>query len=30
MTDSPTPAPHHVRRDEILDWQTYAEVMASL
>ncbi len=25
MTDSPTPAPHHVRRDEILDWQTYAD-----
>ena len=25
MTDSPAPAPHHVRRDEILDWQTYAD-----
>ena len=25
MTDYPTPAPHHVRRDEILDWQTYAD-----
>ncbi len=25
MTDYPTPAPHHVQRDEILDWQTYAD-----
>ncbi|MDP6160572.1 MAG: DUF3501 family protein [Acidimicrobiales bacterium] len=25
MTDYPAPAPHHVRRDEILDWQTYAD-----
>ncbi len=25
MTDSPTPAPHHVRRDQVLDWQTYAD-----
>jgi hypothetical protein len=25
VTDSPAPAPHHVRRDEILDWQTYAD-----
>ncbi len=25
MTDSPAPAPHHVRRDELLDWRTYAD-----
>jgi len=25
MTDSLAPAPHHVRRDELLDWRTYAD-----
>ncbi|GIT46652.1 MAG: hypothetical protein Ct9H300mP12_12370 [Acidimicrobiales bacterium] len=25
MTESTAPAPHHLRRDEILDWQTYAD-----
>jgi len=25
MTDRPTPTPHHLRRDEIVDWQTYAD-----
>ena len=25
MSSSPTPAPHHVRQEEILDWQTYTD-----
>ena len=25
MTESTAPAPHHLRRDEILDWQPYAD-----
>ncbi|MEC9449374.1 MAG: DUF3501 family protein [Actinomycetota bacterium] len=25
MSNSPTPAPHHVRQEEILDWQTYTD-----
>ncbi len=25
MADAPVPAPHHVQRSEIVDWQTYAD-----
>ena len=25
MSSGPAPAPHHVRREEVLDWQSYAD-----